>query len=43
MLGLREITSRPGGKLPSPRSAIAVIGAANSPMTKPFLTDYTLT
>jgi type IV secretion system protein VirD4 len=43
VLGLREITSRPGGKLPSPRSAIAVIGAANSPMTKPFLTDYTLT
>lgn len=40
VLGVRELADRPFSKLPSKRSAIVRVTAANSPMTKPLLTDY---
>lgn len=42
ILGIREITSHPYAKLRSNRSAIVRINASNSPVTKPFLTDYSV-
>ena len=40
ILGVREVTSRPLGVLPSGLSAIIRVNAAKSPTTKAFLTDY---
>lgn len=40
VLGVREVSNRPLGTLPSELSAIVRINAARSPTTKPFLTDY---
>ncbi|MEZ2232564.1 type IV secretory system conjugative DNA transfer family protein [Microcoleus sp.] len=40
VLGIREISNRPLPALPSGLSAIVRVNAAETPTTKPFLTDY---
>ncbi|MEZ2279246.1 MAG: type IV secretory system conjugative DNA transfer family protein [Microcoleus sp.] len=40
VLGIREISNRPLPALPSGLSAIVRVNAAQTPTTKPFLTDY---
>jgi type IV secretory pathway TraG/TraD family ATPase VirD4 len=40
VLGIREISDRPYKVLPSKRSALVRISSAESPTTKPFMTDY---
>ncbi|BDA65941.1 hypothetical protein CAL7716_001070 [Calothrix sp. PCC 7716] len=42
VLGVREISNRPLGNLPSELSAIVRINTARSSTTKPFLTDYSI-
>lgn len=40
VLGVREICDRPYSILPSKRSALIRITSSQSPVTKPFMTDY---
>lgn len=40
VLGIREISNRPLAAMPSGLSAIVRMNAAQTPTTKPFLTDY---